>query len=69
MRTTIRDVQTLSKIQPLEIVSYLRSKLWQQVATIDHGWYWSKEQGDDSFEVLIPKDSNVRDLPYRRPKH
>lgn len=65
MKTTIRDLETLSAIRPLEMVAYLRSNGWQQAQKLERGAFWVKEENGDSFELLLPLDPKVRDLPYR----
>ncbi|MBV8213394.1 MAG: hypothetical protein JOZ08_09250 [Verrucomicrobia bacterium] len=65
MKTTIRDIETLSAIRPLDMVAYLRSNGWEQAQILERGAFWLKVKNDQTFELLLPLDSTVRDLPYR----
>jgi hypothetical protein len=65
MKATIRDLETLRTIRPLEIVSYLRAHRWQQAEKIERGAFWVKEEGGASFEILLPLDATLRDFPNR----
>ena len=65
MRTTIRDIETLASIRPLEMVAYLRANGWQQEQKLELGAFWIKETQNETFELLLPLDPKVRDLPNR----
>lgn len=65
MKATIRDLETLRTIRPLEVVSYLRAHRWQQAEKIERGAFWVKEEGGKNFEILLPLDATLRDFPNR----
>jgi len=65
MKATIRDIDTLRSIRPLELLSYLRAHHWFQASQIENGAFWAKELEGESFEVLLPLDANLRDYPNR----
>ncbi len=65
MKATIRDLETLRTIRPLEMVSYLRAHQWHQAEKLDRGAFWVKEDSGESFEILLPLDAALRDFPYR----
>ncbi len=65
MKATIRDLETLNAVRPLELVSYLRANQWQQAQRLEKGAFWTKEQGSSNFEVLLPLDASLRDFPNR----
>lgn len=65
MRTSIRDIETLGAVRPLEMVAYLRAKGWQQAQKLERGAFWETEVNGQSLEILLPLDAKVRDFPYR----
>lgn len=65
MKATIRDLETLRTIRPLEVVSYLRAHRWHQAEKLERGAFWIKEESGTSFEILLPLDATLRDFPNR----
>ena len=65
MKATIRDLETLRTIRPLEVVSYLRAHRWHQAEKLERGAFWVKEESGTSFEILLPFDATLRDFPNR----
>ena len=65
MKPTIRDIETLSAIRPLDMIAYLRSNGWDQAQLLERGAFWLKVKNGETFELLLPLDPTVRDLPYR----
>ena len=65
MKATIRDIDTFRSIRPLELLAYLRARQWFQSGQMDNGAFWAKEQENESFELLLPLDANLRDYPNR----
>ncbi|HEV7866766.1 MAG TPA: hypothetical protein VGO90_03735 [Chthoniobacteraceae bacterium] len=65
MKATIRDLEILRAVRPLEVVSYLRAHQWKQVEKLERGAFWIKEEAGESFEVLLPLDTALRDFPNR----
>lgn len=65
MKATIRDIETLRTVRPLEVVSYLRAHRWHQAEKFERGAFWIKEEGGTNFEILLPLDATLRDFPNR----
>lgn len=66
MKVTIRDLEAVRAIRPLDAALYLRSRGWaKQDATIERASLWHYGQGDDQFEVLLPMDVELRDYALR----
>jgi hypothetical protein len=66
VKVTVRDVESLSTVRPLELVSYLRTNGWRENQTRADAWStWLKTvDGRDDYEVLVPL-SQVRDFTAR----
>ena len=66
MRATIKDKKTLSTLRPLDVVSYLRAKGWELKREHDDFLIWVfQNDGEDSFEVIVPLNSNFADFALR----
>jgi len=66
MKVTIRDVEAVRAIRPVDAALYLRSRGWiKQEVAIDRASLWLYGQGDDEFEVLLPMDVELRDYALR----
>jgi hypothetical protein len=65
MKVTIRDPAVLHTVRPLEMVAYLRANGWHEVQRLERGAFWTKESGQEVFEVLVPLDAGLRDFPNR----
>lgn len=65
MKATIRDLETLRAVRPLEVASYLRANRWHLAEKLDRGAFWIKDEGGASFEILLPLDAALRDFPNR----
>lgn len=65
MRATIRDIETLRSVRPLEVVAYLRAHQWQQAEILEGGAIWTKEAGGEFSEILLPLEVTLRDFPNR----
>lgn len=65
MKATIRDIETLRAVQPLDLVSYLRANGWHQADAAERSATWIKEGMGDELEILLPLDSKLRDYPNR----
>ncbi|MFH1116657.1 MAG: hypothetical protein V1792_22305 [Pseudomonadota bacterium] len=66
MKVTIRDVQAVQAIRPVDAALYLRAKGWaKQETAIERASLWLLGQGDDEFEVLLPMDVELRDYALR----
>ena len=66
MTAPIRDPQTLTALQPLEVVAYLRTHGWRRVDEIgSKGVVWASGDGSEAVEVIVPLDRNLRDFALR----
>ncbi|NJL28864.1 MAG: hypothetical protein HC897_13715 [Thermoanaerobaculia bacterium] len=66
MKAKIRDSKALSAIRPLDLAAYLRARGWhERERTPGRSAVWTREQGEDLFEVLLPLDTVFRDYPAR----
>lgn len=67
MRTTIRDIDILKSINPLEVAGYLKTQGWQQQSQInDIASIWTLEVCEGEIvEILLPLNSDFRDFPTR----
>ena len=67
MRTTIRDIDILKSINPLEVAGYLKTQGWQQQSQInDIASIWTLEVYEGEIvEILLPLNSDFRDFPTR----
>lgn len=66
MRATIRDPLILSKVGPLDLAAYLRTRGWtEQERTAGRFSIWTLGRNGDSFEVLLPLDVGFRDYALR----
>lgn len=65
MKASIRDLETLRAIQPLDVVAYLRAHRWQKAESLEKAAYWVKEDEASSYELLLPLDASLRDFPSR----
>jgi hypothetical protein len=67
MKATIRDIDVLKSINPLEVASYLRTQGWQQksqMKDIASIWVLEVSQGEN-VEILLPLKPDFRDFPAR----
>src|SRR5271165_122105 len=65
MKATIRDAEILRAIRPLELVGYLRANGWHEEQPLERGAFWLKESKEQSYELLLPLDSNLGDFANR----
>ncbi|MFN6529435.1 hypothetical protein [Nostoc sp. ChiSLP03a] len=67
MKTTMRDIDVIKSISPLEVASYLETQGWKQQRQInDIASVWTLElaQGDN-VEILLPMNPEFRDFSAR----
>ncbi|MFN6536440.1 MAG: hypothetical protein RM021_008715 [Nostoc sp. EkiNYC01] len=67
MKATIRDIDVLKSINPLEVASYLETQGWKQQSQInDIASIWTLELGQgDNVEILLPLNTEFRDFSAR----
>lgn len=67
MRATVRDIEVLESVQPLEFAAYLRANGWREQEHIpERASVWAL--GDDSnggYEILLPLKRDFRDFVNR----
>jgi hypothetical protein len=56
MKATIKDLEVLSAIQPLELATYLRANGWHQFDQISNRASFWTLNGDkvEDYEILLP---------------
>jgi hypothetical protein len=65
MRTTIRDPEVFSHLQPLEVAAYLRTRHWRKSDDLgQRGSVWTLATGGD-LEVLLPLSTRLKDFVQR----
>lgn len=67
MKATIRDIDVLKSINPLEVASYLETQGWKeqrQINDIASVWTLELAQGDN-VEILLPLNTEFRDFSAR----
>ncbi|MEH2074204.1 MAG: hypothetical protein V7K57_07405, partial [Nostoc sp.] len=67
MKATIRDIDVLKSINPLEVASYLETQGWKeqrQINDIASVWTLELAQGDN-VEILLPMNPEFRDFSAR----
>ncbi|MEH2349342.1 MAG: hypothetical protein V7K55_15400 [Nostoc sp.] len=67
MKATIRDIDVLKSINPLEVASYLETQGWKeqrQINDIASLWTLELAQGDN-VEILLPLNPEFRDFSAR----
>src|SRR4030042_214735 len=69
MKATIRDLEALRSIKPLELAGYLRSQNWKEdvegsVPQKASLWKFTINGGRE-FEILLPLDQELRDFHFR----
>jgi hypothetical protein len=67
MKATIRDINTLKSLNPLEVARYLRLQGWQEKSQINNVasiWILELPQGGD-VEILLPLKPEFRDFAAR----
>ncbi|MEH2420355.1 MAG: hypothetical protein V7K48_05235 [Nostoc sp.] len=67
MKATIRDIDVLKSINPLEVASYLETQGWKEQSQInDIASVWTLELGQaDNVEILLPLNPEFRDFSAR----
>jgi len=66
MRATIRDPVTLRSIGPIELLSYLRARGWQEAARTNLAALWQVASTNGSqLEVVVPLDQSLADYHRR----
>lgn len=66
MKVTIRDRDVLGSIPPGNLDTYLRIRGWQEVRKEENRFsIWHKQDDRDTFEILLPLNSEFRDYPIR----
>jgi hypothetical protein len=67
MKASIRDPETLRKIDPNQVAVYLEKKGWRQESYIDQkASIWTiADTSEDEAEVLLPLNTSFRDYPFR----
>ena len=54
----------LGSLRPLDIVSYLRARGWNQQGEGNSiVTFWTRRIGGEEFELLLPMDRSLRDFP------
>jgi hypothetical protein len=65
VKVEIRDPSVLRSLRPLEVISYLRSRGWEQTARLgDRGSVWSLLDAPE-VEILLPHDRGLADFAAR----
>lgn len=65
MKATVRDLDVLNAIQPLQAATYLRANGWHQQSQIADKasvWIQMTDSGEE-FEILLPLKPESRDFP------
>lgn len=67
MKATIRDLEVLNAVQPLEVATYLRANGWHQFDEVSNrASFWTlNESKVEDYEILLPLKRDVRDFPAR----
>jgi hypothetical protein len=65
MKIDIRDVAAMRSLRPLEVAAYLRAKCWIRQSPVAHGSVWTKGEGTNQFEIVVPMDQERRDYALR----
>ncbi len=67
MRATVRDIETLRSVQPLEFAAYLRANGWQEYEHVpERASIWSLGNGSEGeYEILLPLRRDFRDFVNR----
>lgn len=65
MKATVRDLDVLKAIQPLQVATYLRANGWHEQSRIADKasvWVQMTDSGEE-FEILLPLKPESRDFP------
>lgn len=67
MKASIRDLEVLKSVQPLELATYLRANGWHQFDEVSNrASFWTLNEGKPSnYEILLPLTRDVIDFPAR----
>lgn len=67
MKATVRDIDTLKSVQPLEFAAYLRANGWQEYEHVpERVSVWSLDNGSNGgYEILLPLRRDFRDFVSR----
>lgn len=67
MKATVRDIDTLKAVQPLEFAAYLRASGWQESEHVpERASVWSLGNGSDGgYEILLPLRRDFKDFVSR----
>jgi hypothetical protein len=65
MKIDIRDVAAMRSLRPLEVAAYLRAQCWVPQSPVVHGTVWTKGEGPNQFEIVVPMDQERRDYALR----
>ncbi len=67
MKATVRDIETLRSVQPLEFAAYLRASGWQEYQHIpERAAVWSLDDGSNGgYEILLPLRRDFGDFVNR----
>lgn len=65
MKATVRDLDVLNAIQPLQVATYLRANGWHEQSRIaDKATVWIQmTNSGEEFEILLPLKPESRDFP------
>jgi hypothetical protein len=65
MKIDIRDVAAMRSLRPLEVAAYLRAQCWVPQSPVVHCSVWTKGEGPNQFEIVVPMDQERRDYALR----
>lgn len=67
MKATVRDIDALKAVQPLEFAAYLRANGWREYEHIpERAVVWSLDNGSNGgYEILLPLRRDFRDFVNR----
>lgn len=65
MKATVRDVEALRSIRPVDLTSYLATRGWIEEQRLENGAFWTKRAPEGLLETLVPLNSMVGDFATR----
>lgn len=67
MKATVRDIEALKAVQPLEFAAYLRANGWREYEHVpERASVWSLDNGSNGgYEILLPLRRDFRDFVSR----
>ncbi len=64
MKATVRDIDALKSVQPLEFAAYLRANGWREHERVPERasvWFLDSDS-DGGYEILLPLRRDFRDF-------